>query len=102
MASIGGNVELSTHWHGNDSGCLTVVRGVSLVERSCRTEACSAIVMAKSPMMHVRERGDRVSTALRNNLGRKRFPFGEVVVGSRRVMTVFLCRLRTRMCLYAL
>ena len=38
--------------------------------------------------MHVRKRGDRVSTAVcatkRDEPGRKRFPCGEVVVGSRR------------------
>ena len=29
VSSIAGNVELSTHWRGNDSGCSTVVRWVS-------------------------------------------------------------------------
>ena len=57
-------------------------------------------------MMHVRERGDRVSTVVcatkRDEPGRKRFPCGEVVVGSRRRMrecpslSLSVCRLRTR------
>ena len=103
LSSIAGNVELSTHRRGNDSGCSTVVRSVSSVERPRRIEARSAMVMAKSPVMHVRKRGDRVSTAVcatkRDEPGRKRFPCGEVVVGSRRRterVSLSVCRLMTR------